>query len=181
MAVLQQFTCFENLPGELRLKIWEFALPSPWLLKSRKINAKYKYFVSPVVLVNIPAQFDVNHESRAEALKSYKKLLSKECLDECLLFFCDTPGINGFWINSERNDVHFFQYLADSNIDEISPEVEEWELDRLESSTVVKMPRKKAELRIFNVIRRYRRFSKHQAPTKTFDFTDGLLTFDPKV
>ena len=77
---LQEFTLFPELPAELRLKIWDFALPGPnvitvelddsnWAIRGARPLPKPKYTFenSPTP----PIHLQVNIESRIHALKSY--------------------------------------------------------------------------------------------------------------
>jgi hypothetical protein len=70
LAMLQSFTCFPNLPIELRLKIWRHCLPGPRLVICRRFITYSKHDGEECAR-QVPTTLFVNRESRGETLKAY--------------------------------------------------------------------------------------------------------------
>ena len=105
-----RFTLFPILPGELRLKIWEFALPGPRVVKIKApqlLASGSRQAASALDFTSacaVPALLHVNAEARAVALRHYE-----------LSFATDTfpPRINFCF---ERDTLHFPQYVFNNGL-----------------------------------------------------------------
>jgi hypothetical protein len=79
------FKLFPNLPRELRLKIWHLIFPGPRIIKNVSVNFwgswDGKPFSASHQRIQHPVTLFVNHESRAETLKTYRDL--SKSLDIC--------------------------------------------------------------------------------------------------
>jgi len=85
VAVFPKFTFFPLLVIELRLKIWEFALPGPRIVDIYYDAETDKFYERQ--FASGLAMLYVNHESRVEVLKLYKP-------------YFGTPGHRGrIWLN----------------------------------------------------------------------------------
>jgi hypothetical protein len=61
-----EFTLFGKLPMELRLRIWELAIPD-----QRIIRIKYRMLFGNLLDKNMPAIIGVSREARSVAVKYY--------------------------------------------------------------------------------------------------------------
>lgn len=93
----RQFLLFPELAVELRLKIWEYCLPGPRVVKVwyPKPAANQKSPPGLITSAPVPAILHVNRESRAEVLRTHPLLFG----------FHGRPGVVPF---DPRNDVLFF-------------------------------------------------------------------------
>lgn len=70
---LDQFHYFPDLPGELKVKVWEFTFPSPRIIPLQSWGYSLKV-TSDLKLPSVPISLKVHKESRDETLKSYELL-----------------------------------------------------------------------------------------------------------
>jgi hypothetical protein len=61
------FTCFPQLPTELRLKIWRFTFPKSTCFWEQRI----RFYKSALCIPQPPISASINYESREETLKHY--------------------------------------------------------------------------------------------------------------
>ena len=99
-----RFTLFPNLPAELRLKIWDMALPSP---RVRTIQPYYNWDVPFSYETTFgfgtcdkpPIHLQVNMEARSIALKTY-----------CLAFDCDALCNKPKYFHFERDTLQLINW-----------------------------------------------------------------------
>lgn len=106
-------TCFDDLPRELRDKIWEHALPNGRIVKADVIDGLWKQTFdydggvdSPKYRCRIPNLLHVCRESREIALKHYQPLLTDPS-GHPMFFFnpkVDTLSIGKNRYNGPRDD-----------------------------------------------------------------------------
>lgn len=83
-SATRSFTIFPKLPIELRLVIWEFAVPCDRVVTIVKHGFPPEYFETEIVAhARVPAIFGVNQESRSVALKIYSLKINGENHELC--------------------------------------------------------------------------------------------------
>lgn len=65
------FPQFSQLPVELRLKVWSFALNAPRVVEVTATFNHRPAFYSDSIITKIPSLFHVNHEAREAAVKTF--------------------------------------------------------------------------------------------------------------
>ncbi|KAJ5054391.1 uncharacterized protein L3040_000666 [Drepanopeziza brunnea f. sp. 'multigermtubi'] len=84
MTSLTEFPLFSDLPSELRLKIWGMTIHNPRVVHIscqkaiNKLRREPTRYVEAFFSITPPAAINVCHESRFEALATYKKYFQTE-------------------------------------------------------------------------------------------------------
>jgi hypothetical protein len=100
---LKQFTLFPKLPLELRLSIWELALPESRIvtLEPSRSEVDHRHSLRFGKSDKPPVLLQVNHESRSLTLRTYHRFFDSEHLFNRPKYFNnakDTLHIMGDWV-----------------------------------------------------------------------------------
>ncbi|KAK6582212.1 hypothetical protein PZA11_004620 [Diplocarpon coronariae] len=99
MTSLAEFHGFPNLPSELRLKIWAFALRRPRVVNiagKKAIDPKRtprRFVVAFLSTTPRPAMINACQESRSEALATYRRYFQTEHAPNCVYLAPDRDAV----------------------------------------------------------------------------------------
>lgn len=121
---LQNFTLFPQLPAELRLKIWFFAMPRQRLveimvdktydvLPTSVHQDKWSYIRTVRSPTRVPAMLHTCHESRLEALKHYHLSFGEDIssIDRRNARIYFDPSVDVLYLNCHRFPIFTFMCL----------------------------------------------------------------------